>query len=347
MTHPYTILIPHYKTKITAYTVYKILQHSKGRDINIVVIDNSNGEGCEYLEPFRGSIKIIPYPRGIMQSHGLAYEFALENGYVNTEWFVTLESDSYPTADNWLTYYDDLIGKGYDSAGSLLTLSGGVFQHAAGSIYRKSIWQEAKAYVATMKYTFFPNMATKEGSDFGYHLMVKNHILVGFALRPALYIDLHHSYKDCDTDCLDRKMKEYQPIADSVFHNGMGDNQESIITYTQRNIFTEPAHVLLDNESDIIYRVGEEPGQWICYYQLAMGKQLFYIPTEVKWLKGRHGQQQEYTLMENGVKHLWGVSAYHKCDAEALQDIVRFKDNQMNELYDSMPGEVKLKEGVS
>lgn len=340
---PYTILIPHYKTKITAYTVYKILQHSQGRDISIVVIDNSNGEGCEYLEPFRDKIKIVSYPRGIMQSHGLAYDFALMNGYVNTDWFITLESDSPPTQDGWLEYYDKIIEQGYDGAGSLLTLSGGTFVHPAGALYRKSIWEEAKAYVATMRYTYFPNMATKDGSDFGYHLMVHNLILVSFALRPTLYIDLHHSYKNCDVDCLNKKMQEYQPIAESVFHNGMGGSQESLSTYTQRNIHTEPAQIILKNDTDIIFRAGYEPGQWLCYHQLAMGKNLFYVLTQVNWLRGRYGQQQEYTLMENGVMHLWGISAYHKCDAESLQDIVAFKDNQMNMLYDSMPEEVKMK----
>ncbi len=328
---PYTIIIPHYKSKITAYTVHKILQHSK-RKVHIIVVDNSNGEGIEYLNPYAQHITLLSYPPNLMQSHGLAYDYAME--VVETEWFICMESDSYPTQDNWLDYYDNLIDKGYDAAGSLLTLSGGLYMHPAGALYKRSVWEEAKHYVRTIEYAYFPNMIESEGFD--CHTMVRADVLVNFLDLPHLYGELAKGYKGKDKKYFLQKLEEYRPIAESVFHNGMGNAQESIHTFTLRSIHSDPYKIMQDNEDDVILRIGFEPGQFLCYWMLANDKRLFYIPTEIKWLKGRQNQQQEYTLTDNGVRHEWGISAYHKCDAELLQDIVEFKAKKVEELYNSI-----------
>jgi hypothetical protein len=337
--HPYTIIIPHYKTKITAYTVFKILEHSKLRDIRIIVVDNSNGEGIEYLKPLEEHLIILTYPPHLMQSHGIAYDFAMS--IVRTEWFICLESDSYPTKDGWLDYYDKIIEDGYDGAGSLLWQSGGEYMHPAGALYRKSIWKEAEAYTDSIEYAYFPNMAVKDASGFGYHLMVKVNLMYDFMRNPHKYINLHHSYGDGGMATLVKKLEDYKPVT-GVFHNGMGNSQEELGTYGMRDINSEPGQILLDYKDDLIFRVGLEPGQFFHYWQLAMGKKLFYIPTEIKWLPNRVNQQQEYTLTENGVRHEWGVTSYHNCVAEQLNDIISYKASRMNELYESLPKEYKL-----
>src|SRR4030066_2215807 len=94
-------------------------------------------------------------------------------------------------------------------------------------------------------------------------------------------------------------------------HNGMGRLQESVRTYGRRNPESEVPNILLDNRAKIIYRIGYEPGQFMYYWMLAKGYNIYSIPTEVKWLKGKENQQQEYTLNAAGIKHIWGVSAYH------------------------------------
>jgi hypothetical protein len=336
----YTCIIPHYKTgQMTAFTIYQILKHTRGRDIKIVVVDNSNHEGLEYLEPFVGKIHILLYPKDLMQSHGIAYDFALNSGVVETEYFITLESDSYPTQDGWLDYYDRLVETGMDCAGSLLQLSGGQFIHPAGALYRKSVWEEAKKYTDSIQYGCFPNMAMKEG--FPCHLMVRNDILKTFLENPQLYIDLHNSYLPYSVVNAVQKLMYYKPVT-GVFHNGMGNSQESIATYSQRNILKEPERILLDNVDDLIYRVGFEPAQYFCYWALAMGYNVSAIPTEIKWLEGRNNQQQEFTRMENGLVHCWAITAYHKAESPERQDIIDFKAAQLQELYNSLPEDVKI-----
>ena len=48
--HDTTILVPHFKTgKMTAYCIHQILKHKGNNDVHIIVIDNSEGEGIDYL----------------------------------------------------------------------------------------------------------------------------------------------------------------------------------------------------------------------------------------------------------------------------------------------------------
>ncbi len=335
----FTILLPHFRTgKMTAFTLSQLLKHKGKHNIDIIVIDNNTGDGStEYFKPFERDILYLPYPKNKIQSHGLAYDFAMS--HVRTDYFVTIESDSFPTNPHWLDYIEDLINKGYDSGGSLLQLSGGIYQHPAGAFYKKSIWKELKKYSDNIQYKYFPNMARKDGFD--CHLMVHERFVNVLLSNPDKFIELSKDYKGKTKEEILHKAIEYSPII-SPFHNGMGNLQESFTTYGRRNIESEVPHILLDNNENFIHRIGHEPGQGICYWQLATGKKLFFVPTEVKWLPGRDNQQQEYTLMENGFKHLWGVSAYSGCDSKELQDIVLFKENQVEELYNSLPENKKI-----
>src|SRR5690349_2880551 len=138
----FTILVPHYKTgKMTAVCVHKLLE-STGHKIKIIVINNS-GEDIEELHRFGKKIKILAYPQDKLQSHGIAFDFAMP--YVKDEYFITVESDSFPTKPDWLDYYAALVDRGYDAAGSLLKLSGGEYMHPCGAMYRKSAYEEAAA----------------------------------------------------------------------------------------------------------------------------------------------------------------------------------------------------------
>ena len=124
----FTILIPHYRNGMTtAYAVSQFLKFKGRHDVSIVVIDNSYPDkSIEMLKPFE-DIHILPHISNKLSSHGIAFEMA--TNIINSEWFIAAESDSFPTQENWLDYYEDLIKQGYDCAGSLLQLSGGEYVH--------------------------------------------------------------------------------------------------------------------------------------------------------------------------------------------------------------------------
>jgi len=311
----YTCLIPHYKTKITAYCLHQIFKHS-GNRVNVLVISNSGLEGLDYIEPYAERIRTIIYPLNRMQSHGLAFDYAIENGLVKTDYFITLESDSYPTNDNWLSYYDNLIDEGYDMAASRLKLSGGEYYHPAGAMYRLDSWHQCKEYVEKLNeaYYYYPNFALKEG--FMCHVMMQKHT----AVRP--------------------EAKDYLPIAHSVFHNGMGYNQESYSTYGNRNTITGVDDFLKKNSNDyMVYRMGYEPGQFFGYWHLATGKKVYSIPTEVTWMPNRVNQQQECTKTENGIIHIWGGTAMTLTSDASVEDITRRKTELTEQLYNSIQNE--------
>src|SRR5258708_4871074 len=124
----YTILIPHYKTgKMTAYCISQIIKHSKDRQLEIVIVDNNSGDGsldrvravCKEL-PGNLAVTFIAYPKELLQSHGCAFDFALKNGWVHNEYFITLEGDSFPVEDHWLEWYDEVIKNGGNCTGSIL-----------------------------------------------------------------------------------------------------------------------------------------------------------------------------------------------------------------------------------
>lgn len=322
-----TLLIPHYKEgRATAFCVSKLLKYKGRHEIDIVVIDNNSGDGSiDYVDPFLKHITIVNYPKDKIQSHGISFDYVLPS--IKTEYFITLESDSFPTIINWLDYYEVLTFAGYDLAGSLMQLSGGQYIHPCGALYKKPSWQEAKDYCDKIEYAYFPNAAMKEGFD--CHLMVHKRKLNEFLNEQITGYDKQE------------RLEYYKPVV-APFHNGMGRIQESIKTYGKRNIHQDSQYVILDNEQDFIYRIGYEPGQWLTYWMLATGKKIFDIPATIKWLPNRENQQQEYTLMENGLKHLWAGSSYLGMKGTDMNDVYEFKNRQIEELYESLPKEEKI-----
>lgn len=334
----FSILIPHFSVgKMTAYTIAQLLKYKGKHDIDILVIDNNAGDGsAEYLKPFAKQIKYQAYPKDRLQSHGIAFDYILP--HVHDEWFITIESDSFPTQNNWLDYYEDLINQGYESAGSLLRLSGGEYNHPAGGLYNKKIWQEAKRYCNAVEYAYFPNMTMKEG--FACHTMIHKTMVEKVMSGIYNWLEPAGDYGKMTKNEILGRMMYYSPVV-APFHNGMGRAEESVKTYGFRNLESEVPNILLDNKRKIINRIGYEPGQFMSYFQRAKGKKVFDIPTEVKWIEGKEGHQQEYTLMENGFKHIWGVSAYK--DVDPNDEIAKIKQALPEQLYETLPEHQKIK----
>lgn len=339
-----SILLPHYKTwKMSFYAIHQLLKHKGRHQVDIYVVDNNPSDGtAENLKFFGDQIKLFPYPSDRMQSHGIAYDWIIPR--LRTELFVTIESDSFPTDPIWLDWIEQLDKQGYDSGGSYLNLSGGSFVHTAGAFYKKSIWQRAKRYVENVEYSYIPNIAMKD--SFPCHLMVHKNVQEQFYNNAANLVDLYKEYKEVDPDLLPvyivKRVKEYEPIGRGVFHNGIGNRDESYFTYAQRNTPEEKKHILNDNTKPLIWRLGMEPGQYFHYWMIANGHNVYDIPTEVTWMPGRVGQQQLETKMENGFTHLWAVTAYNDVTDPALKDIIDHKKNQMEELYLSIPQKQRI-----
>lgn len=337
----FSIILCHYKTgKMTAYTVAQILKYKGDHEIEILICNNNAGDGSEkYLEPFKGQITIVDYPKGKLQSHGIGYDVLFE--MASKEFVIALESDSFPTKEGWLDYYEKLVNDGCDAAGSFLSLSGGKYLHPAGALYKRSIWLEANRYCYGIEYDYFPNMAMKD--NFACHLMVHKSVVVQFLNNPDDYIELADSYKPYTRPLAIQKSDYYAPVIGPM-HNGMGRIQEALRTYGQRTPETEVPNVMLDNRVKMIYRIGYEPGQWFCYWMMANNKLVYDMPTEVKWLPGKEYQQQEFTLNEAGVKHIWGISAYHDYTPENEKEVAKVKQSIPNQLYETLPDHLKIKE---
>jgi hypothetical protein len=338
MTFP--ILIPHFKNgKITAYAISQLIKHKGKYNIEIYVVNNNSGDGSErYLKPFTKYIKYQEYPKSRLSSHGIAFDYILP--YVNHPFFITIESDSFPTSDDWLDYYEELINKGYDAAGSFLKLSGGTYMHPCGAMYSKNVWREAKEICKNTDYTYFPNMCRKDGL-FDYHLMLHRDVVEKVLSKPNDYVNLSDGYKKLDRKGYMGKMLFYSPTV-QPFHNGMGMIDESVKTYGSRNIETEVPNILLNGKKKIVCRVGYEPGQWLTYFMLATGKKVYDIPTKIKWLEGRENQQQEFTKMVNGFTHIWAGSSFLDMQGTEYDDVYQFKKNQIDELYNSLPSKYKI-----
>src|SRR5574341_86875 len=336
----FSIIFCHYKTgPMSAYTIAQILKYKGNHEIEILICNNNAGDGSEkYLEPFKDHIKIFDYPKDKLQSHGIGYDVLFE--LASNEWIITLESDSFPIKEMWLDYYVRLINEGYDSAVSLLQLSGGQYGHPAGGLYRRSVWREAWNYCSDIEYYYFPNMAMKDA--FLSHIMVHKSILDSFMRTPDDYIELSDSYKPYIFNNASEKMRHYSHVVGPM-HNGMGRLQESVRTYGNRNPETEIGNILLDNRAKIVYRCGYEPGQWMYYWMLAKGYKVFHIPTDTKWLEGQEGRQQEYTLNEAGIKHLWAISAYHDYTPDSEKEVALLKQSIPDQLYNSLPEHQKIK----
>lgn len=335
----FSIILCHYKTgKMTAYTVAQILKYKGDHEIEILICDNNVGDGsCEYFAPFTRYINYFPYPKDKLQSHGIGYDCLFE--MAQNEWVIALESDSFPVREGWLDYYVRLINEEYDGAASLLQLSGGCYGHPAGALYRRSIWIQAYLYYRDIDYAYFPNIAMKD--TFSSHLMVHESILAEFLKSPDDYIELSDAYKPFSILTAQKKLDYYSPTVGPM-HSGLGRVQESVKTYGARNPETEVPNIILDNRAKIIYRVGFEPGQAHYYWQLAKGYKIFNIPTETKWMPGKEAQQQEYTITENGVKHLWAISAYHDYTPENEKETAIYKQSIPDQLYSTLPEHQKI-----
>lgn len=337
------ILLPHFKTgRMSAFTIAQLLKYRGEHEMKIIVIDNNSGDGSiEYLRPFENEITIINYPKIKQQSHGASFDFVLESGVVDSDYFIPIESDCYPTKENWISYYEELINRNYDIAGSIMDLSGGQYIHPAASLYSKKLWQEAKNYCDNIEYSYFPNMSSKEGFD--GHLMVHKRVLEQFLEQPEDFIELGKSYQPYSKEAALHRREYYSSIV-APFHNGMGTKQESVKTFGRRTIESEKNFTLLDNKMPLIFRVGAEPGQWLSYYAAATNKKMGAVPTKIKWLPNRQNQQQEYTINEAGMKHEWGITAWNDADSKEHQDIIQYKKNKLDELYNSLPPEYKISE---
>lgn len=334
-----SIVFAHFRTgKISAYTVSQLLRYREGHEIEVLISDNNPGDGSiDYLQPFSKDIKIFDFPKDRQQSHGASYDYLIDKAKHDV--IITIESDSFPTRPGWISYYEKLINEGYEWGGSLLRLSGGNYCHPAGAFYKKKLWVEAKEYCENIQYSYFPNMSVKD--NFDSHLMVHNRVLEEFLENPSKFITLANGYVGNTKEQMIAKRDYYRSIA-MPFHNGMGGRDESVHTFGQRTIASEVPYVLLDNKADFINRCGLEPGQWMSHWLTAMNKPGVIIPTEIKWMRNRGFQQQEYTLMDNGFKHAWGVSAYHKATGDSVQDIIDFKANMVESLYNSLPSYLKI-----
>lgn len=338
----FSIILCHYRTgKMTAFTIAQILKYKGDHEVEILICNNNAGDGSEkYLEPFKDQIKIFDYPKDKLQSHGIGYDYLIP--HVSNSNFITLESDSFPTKSKYLDYYKSIIDAGFDMATSYLELSGGNFGHPAGGIYSKALWEEMKQYCDTMPYKYFPNMAMRE--NFPMHLMVHESILDQFLDNPDDWIELSSAYKPYSRKLAEEKLFHYSPTC-GPFHDGRGGRQESIRTFGSRWTLSEaPYAVYGEGEKwpKIIGRIGMEPGQAMYYYAMAKNKKVFNIPTEIKWLPGKENQQQEYTLNEAGIKHLWAISAYHDYTPENEKETALLKQSIPDQLYETLPPNQKI-----
>lgn len=337
-----TVILCHYKSKIVAYTVSQLIKYKGEHELEILVVNNSKDDSYRYLEPFYKDVKLFSYPDGITQSHGCGYDFLMQ--HVNTDYVICLENDSFPIKEGWLDYYQLIIDNGYDLTGSIMTLSGGTYFHPVGSLIKVETYKEALKYVETIPYHYLPNAAMKEG--FPNHVMIHNDIWDFFLQKPEAFVELPDGCKVLSKEQWLEKERYYSPIAKGVFHQGMGSLNETIHTYGQRNFQTGIKDAIIDGKERIIYRMGEEPGQFLSYWMLANRKMCCELPTEIKWMLGREGQQQEYTLTENGIHHCWGLSSYMERPAEGVEDIYKEKRELPEKLYNSMPDEYKIKTPV-
>lgn len=335
----YSVIVPHYQTgKMTAYCLAKLLKYSVQR-LDIIVVNNSPSHPDNvFLRPFQREVTILPYPSDRIQSHAIAIDYALP--HINTPYFIVVETDSFPTQPDWLSYYDRLVDAGVDAAGSVLALSGGTFLHPAGALYKTATCREALQQCLKSDYTYFPNASVRH--NFAYHLMVHHRVLAAFCADPETFnIVLHRDYVGLLPEQRMQRAIDYKPV-DGLFHCGKGRRDDVVGNHGQRTLASESEVVVEDGILDIIHRVGYEPGQFLCYWLVAHNRTLFPIPTETVWMPNRTGQQQEYTMTEHGFKHLWGMTAYHGCTVPELQDIVIAKEQLMNSLYASLPDDVRV-----
>lgn len=326
-----------------AYTLSQLIKYKGYHEIQIIIIDNNPEDESlyKYCNPFWDKyIWVVPYLSDKLSSHGIAFDYAMN--IVQNEWFITLESDSFPVKPGWLDYYENLINEGVDAAGSLLRLSGGTYLHPCAAIYNKSVWKEAKAYVDTIPYNYYPNFMMRD--NFPVHTMIHKSLVEQIEDNPNDWVELSSEYKDRTKETMRSKLAHYSSVGCGVFHNGMGGRQESIKTYGERTPESDAPFIKLGIKNQkIIGRLGYEPGAFLHYFMVSEGKKIFHIPTEIKWLEGRENQQQEYTLNEAGVKHIWAGSSFLDMKGTEFNDVYEIKKKTIDDLYNTLPEHQKIK----
>jgi glycosyltransferase involved in cell wall biosynthesis len=96
------IMVVHNGLEMTRLSTLRTLRHSAREDARLVVVDNGSTDGTlEWLELLarRGDIDLIRSPQNI--GHGPGLELA--RGQVRSPYIVTLDSDAFPLADDWLS----------------------------------------------------------------------------------------------------------------------------------------------------------------------------------------------------------------------------------------------------
>jgi len=91
----------HNARAMTQLATLRTLQHIHGQDARLVVVDNGSDDGVEHwlrILAQRGDIDLIPSPQNI--GHGPALELARR--HTHSPFLVTLDSDAFPLADDWL-----------------------------------------------------------------------------------------------------------------------------------------------------------------------------------------------------------------------------------------------------
>lgn len=339
----FTVVMPMYGAgQMAAYSVAQLIKCKGRHEVDIIVIDNNSGDGsADYLEPFLGEILIVDYPKGMLQSHGIGQDYILSKGLVKSEFFITMETDSFPIRNDWLDYIESLILRGYEMGGSLLNLSGGSYIHGCGAFYSLKSWQECRKYCDEIEYHYFPNMYHYHGFD--SHLMIHDTILETVLHSPEDWIELADNYKGLMREEILAKRDHYKPVV-GPFHNGMGNLQETLQTYGQRTTQTEAPNILLNNKIKLVRRVGYEPSQFFYYWHVAMRKKYAIMPTEVVWIEGREHRQQKYTETMNGIYHIWAVSAYK--DVDPSDEVAMIKQELPKRLYATLPKDQRIKSEI-
>lgn len=329
----FSVIIPHYKSKkITAYSIAQMLKHKGGHLLDIIVVDNSApDDSIKSLDCFGCLVRIINGNTGNVNSQGTALSLGAKHAYY--DWIICAESDSFPTSKEWLNYYAALIEQGYECAGSKLTLSGGQYIHPCGMLVKKANIESAEKFCKEMPFSYFPNLYGT--NDFAYHGMIHNDILEQFLQSPEDYVELSESYKPFNREVALMRRDSYRDVV-CAFHNGMGYKNEDVHTYGRRTIESE-SPTLEYKKGKMFKRVGAEPGQFLSWWHHFSGKNVFNVPIETVWMPGRESQQQEYTLMQNGFKHIWAGTSYESMKGTSMNDVYEFKRNQIHELYESLP----------
>jgi glycosyltransferase involved in cell wall biosynthesis len=96
------VMVAHNALEMTRLATLRTLRHSAGQDARLVVVDNGSSDGTErWLDVLarRGDIDLIRSEVNL--GHGPAIELARRR--VRSPYLVTLDSDAFPLADDWLS----------------------------------------------------------------------------------------------------------------------------------------------------------------------------------------------------------------------------------------------------